>query len=403
MVNYYDLLGVSEKATEDEIRVSIKERKRIWTQRQNAPKIEQQQEATNNIRMIPDIEANLLNPQKRAAYDKQLISAPKADYKFDDKQTDVSELIQECWRLLSVGNVPDAMMSATRAVELQGNNPDAVALLGYCKAQWGEIQDAVHDYKKAISLRPNDPSFYFDLGGIYEQNEQWKDAMQQYQRACQIDPKEPVYRAAMGSVYIKNEMYREGIELLERCITEAPNNEGFKYLLATAYSESTYQNWTFVESMGQYLTTKIEHVNEAEHYIQKARALNVKDSYLDGRIASIQGAIDDSLKRRFHGNKIAVGAAIAFGIYGLSSDNVGLGIYFIVFGILYAISCMTMQYKLNKRVIEKGGETSTGMLFSGFDEGLGAGCFGMILGLVAVLIIIPIMTLWNFVKNYAMK
>lgn len=403
MINYYDLLGVSDKASEEEIRVSIKERKRIWTQRQNAPKIEQQQEATNNIRLIPDIETILLNPQKRAAYDKQLLSAPKDNYQLDNKQTDVAELIQECWRLLSVGNVPDAMMSATRAVDLQGNNPDAVALLGYCKAQWGEIQAAIKDYKTAINLRPNDPSFYFDLGGIYEQNEQWKDAMQQYQRAVQIDPKDPVYRAAMGSVYIKNEMYKEGIELLERCISEDPKNEGFKYLLATAYSESTYQNWTYVESMERYLTTSIDHVKEAEFYIQKAKDLNVSDSYLDSRISSIQEAIDDAKKRRFHGNKIAVVAVIAMGIYNLSNDSVGFGFYFIIFGILYAISCMTKQYKLNKRIIEKGGDTSTGLLFSGFDDGLGAGCFSIIIGLVVIIIFIPIMTIWNLIKNYVIR
>ncbi len=406
MVNYYDLLGLNQGASEDEIRARLKEKKRIWTQRQNAPKPEQQQEASNNLRMVPDIEATLLNSQKRSAYDQQLRTAPKEEAHVDTSKIEAEDLIQEGWRLLSVGNVPDALMVATKATEVQGNNPDAWALLGYCKAQWGEIEDALYEYKRAIKLRPNDASFYFDLGGIYEGIEQWKDAMQQYERAAQIDPRKPVYRAAMGSVFIKNEMFKEGIEILEQCLKEEPENEGYKYLLAVAYTESTYQGWTYVEKIDRYLTTKPEHIEEAERYIQKAKALNVSDSDLRNRMNDVQAAIDDARKRRFHGNPLAVGGAVILGLFMLFSGDKGVipgALYLIVFGVLYAVSCMAPQYKMNKRVIESGGETSTGMMFSGFSEGLGAGCFTMILSFVFIIVLLPIMTLINFVKNYAMK
>jgi len=53
MINFYELLGVGQDASSDEIRARIKEKKRIWTQRQNAPRPEQQQEASNNLRLFP--------------------------------------------------------------------------------------------------------------------------------------------------------------------------------------------------------------------------------------------------------------------------------------------------------------------------------------------------------------
>jgi tetratricopeptide (TPR) repeat protein len=406
MVNYYEMLGLNQGASEEEIRAKLKERKRIWTQRQNAPRPEQQQEASNNLRMVPDIEATLLDSHKRAAYDQQLRTAPREPAQVDTSAIAADELIQEGWRLLSVGNVPDALMVATKATEVEGNSPDAWALLGYCKAQWGEVEDAIYEYKRAIKLRPNDASFYFDLGGIHEGREQWQDAMQQYQRAAQIDPTRAVYRAAMGSVFIKNEMYKDGIEVLERCVAEEPANEGYKYLLAVAYTESTYQNWTYIEKTGQYLTTSPEHIGEAERFLEKARALQVSDSEVNTRIRDVQSAVDDARKKRFHGNPLAVGGAVILGLFMLFSGDKGVipgGLYFLVFGVLYAVSCMTPQYRLNKRVIESGGETSTGWMMSGFSEGVGAGCFTVILSFALIMAVLPVMTLWNFVKNYARK
>ena len=139
MVNYYELLGVSDGASESEILLKIKEKKRIWTQRQNAPKPEQQQEASNNLRIVPDMESTLLNVAKRNAYDQQLKNTPKEETNYDASKIKAEDLIQEGWRLLSVGNVPDALMVATKATEFQGSNPDAWALLGYCKSEWGEV------------------------------------------------------------------------------------------------------------------------------------------------------------------------------------------------------------------------------------------------------------------------
>jgi tetratricopeptide (TPR) repeat protein len=390
MVNYYEVLGLNQGASDDDIRAKLKDRKRVWTQRQNAPKPEQQQEASNNLRMVPEIETTLLNPQKRSAYDQQLRTAPKEEAHVDTSKIEAEDLIQEGWRLLSVGNVPDALMVATKATEDQGNNPDAWALLGYCKAQWGEVEDALYEYKRAIKLRPNDASFYFDLGGIYEGIEQWKDAMQQYERAAQIEPRKAVYRAAMGSVFIKNEMYKEGIGILESCIQEEPDNDGYKYLLAIAYAESGYQNWTFVPEghdvpVGYYATSN-EQVAQAEELVAKAEQVDVGDSDLKARIAEIRENIASMRKRRFHGSWLVV--IVGTPVLGL--------------GILYYNSCLVPQYRLNLRIIEGKGVTGTQDFLGEMASGEG-GCGGLIFGVIITLCLLPIIIIWNFIKNYAIK
>ena len=276
MANYYELLGLNQDASTEEIEAKLKDRKRIWTQRQNAPKPEQQQEASNNLRMVPDIEANLLDPEKRSAYDQELRTAPQEKTSVDASKIEADDLIKEGLRLLSVGNIPDALMVATRATEIQGDNPDAWALLGYTHAKWGEIDKAIYEYDRAINIRPNDASFYYDLGSIYEEVEKWQDAMKQYERAAKIDPKTTVYRASMGSVFIKNEIYSRGIEILEQCNKEEPNNEGYKYLLALAYNDSVMDQWISI-SDGRYLSCTEEMTNTGIELFEKGLALNIDD------------------------------------------------------------------------------------------------------------------------------
>lgn len=388
MVNFYELLGVNQKASEDEIRTKLKAKKRIWTQRQNAPKLEQQQEASNHLRMVPEIEATLLDAQKRIKYDEQLLSSPKEKSHVDTSKIEADDLINEGWRLLSVGNIPDALMVATKATEVQGNNPDAWALLGYTKAQWGEVEDAIYEYKRAIKLRPNDASFYFDLGGIYEGIEQWKDAMQQYERSVQIDSGITVYRAAMGGVFIKNEMYEEGIDILEKCNQEEPDNDDYKYFLAIAYVESGYQKWTFVPagheiSSGYYATTMVQ-VEQASTLVDKAAKICPNDSDIEARIKEVRRNIESMKKRTFHGSMLVVIVGLAY--FGL--------------GILYYFSCLVPQYKLNKRIIKSGAETGTQQMIAEMgQDGLSGAAFGVGISLAFLPIIIPI----NFIKNYVGK
>lgn len=315
MINYYELLGINQNASENEIRTKFKEKKRIWTQRQNAPKPEQQQEASNNLRMIPKMEAALLNANSRADYNKQLRTAPKEESHIDTSKMEAGSLIQEGWRLLSVGNVPDALMVATKATEIQGNNPDAWALLGYTKAQWGETDDAIYEYRRAIKLRPNDASFYYDLGCIYENIEHWKDAMQQYERAAKIDPGVPVYRASMGSVFIKNEMYQEGIELLENCIREEPDNQSYQYLLALAYNDSIVMSWTPAPNGGRICCDE-DSAKQGIRYFEKALLLKFDDnelySLIEGNLKITQWAVDKHWSRSIIGT-LKGGAGALFG------------------------------------------------------------------------------------------
>ena len=399
MVNYYALLGVSQDASAEEIRLKLKERRRIWTQRQNAPRVEQQQEASNNLRLVPEMEATLLDATARDDYDRKLRTAGPKGTTIDPNDLKGEDLLNEGWRLVSVGNIPDALMVATTLTSSQPDNADAWALLAYARARWGDTDDAAAHYKHALQLRPNEASFYYDLGSLYEDAEEWSNAMEQYQRAIQIDSKTTTYRAAVGSVLIKNELYQEGIELLEQCIREEPSSDGYKALLGFAYTESAYRNWTYVEKVGSYLTTKSEDLQQAEHYLAKAKSLDLADANLDSSIEDVEEALAAARRKRFHGNPLAVAGAAILGVV-LLPDSPGWGLYFLVFGALYGLSCMTLQYRLNKRIVEGGGETSMSYIKDTFyTEGVAGGCASLVFMFAVIMAAFPLVVAWNLFKN----
>lgn len=152
MRNYYEILDLTEDASEEEIREELEEAKQQQAHEPHFPKTGQ---------LFSEIERTLLDSEKRQEYDEQLANASEADPEVDTSAIETEELVSEGWKMLSVGNVAAALMIAKEATNRQDENPDAWALLGYCKFTWEEFEDAIPDFKRATELRPNEASFYF--------------------------------------------------------------------------------------------------------------------------------------------------------------------------------------------------------------------------------------------------
>ena len=210
--NLYRILNIPQTASADEVKKAIIQGSRLWSNRTNAPQIERRQEAERMVKVLDQAEAILLDAAKRAAYDRQLVSAPAEEREIDESDlTGKADLVEEARRLLSEGEIPDALFVAEKATQKDGTNPEAWAVLAQAKFRWGDIEDAIYEYKRTIKLRPNEASYYFDLGSVYESAERPGDALKQYQRAAQIDPATTMYRAAVGAVLVKNDEYAQGI------------------------------------------------------------------------------------------------------------------------------------------------------------------------------------------------
>ena len=286
MVDYYKILDVPITAQVDEIKVAIKDKRRLWMQKTNSPQLERRQEAEVKVKQIDEAEKILLDSSKRSEFDRQL----KTTVSKDERTLDESELkggdnlVKQGWDLLINDNIADAIYVANKATEKDGGNPEAWALLAQAKYRWGEIEDSIYEYKKAIKLKPNEPDYYFELGGVYESEQRWKEAVDNYQKASKITPSVSMYRAAIGQVFLRLEMYNDAIPILESCVKEEPKNETYTWFLALAYNDLVVKSVMKLNSNDSYYIDSQEAADKCIKYFNMALALNFDDDDLKATI-----------------------------------------------------------------------------------------------------------------------
>lgn len=272
----------------EEIKVSIKNKRRLWMQKTNAPQLERRQEAEVKVKQIDEAEKILLESSKRSEYDKQLKTySTKDERTIDEAELKGGEnLVKQGWDLLINDNIADAIYVATKATEMEGSNPEAWALLAQAKYRWGEIEDSIYEYKKAIKLKPNEPNYYFELGGIYESEQKWQEAVDNYQKASKINPSVSMYHAAVGQVFLRLEMYNDAIPILESCVREEPQNETYNWFLALAYNDLVVKSLMKPSNEGTFYIDNKESAEKCVSYFNMALTLTFNDAELKKLIST---------------------------------------------------------------------------------------------------------------------
>lgn len=174
MIDYYRLLDLERSCSPHEIRQRLKEKRRLWTDRQNAPKLEQRHEAANNLQLIPELEKALLNASNRAAYDRELgiarwggeaSSVPSRDGPSSssgppDSNAPESSLLVSYWNAKQI--VLAGAIVAVLFLAIQGAAKHKTTSLPLGAAQRGSSQTAATSTPSAANQRPAIQSFTAD-------------------------------------------------------------------------------------------------------------------------------------------------------------------------------------------------------------------------------------------------
>ncbi|MDN4593516.1 tetratricopeptide repeat protein [Polycladomyces subterraneus] len=320
MENYYELFGIPREADKGGIRKRIHQELRKWSNRTNAPQMERRQEAERMVQLLEEAEEILLDPDKRAAYDRQLTAASRLQTSVRREQaaafdvtrtgtgtvTPVETIISRGTELLEQNRVADTIVLARQA------NPDAWALLAHAKLEWGEPEQAVEAFRRAIELKPNDGRYYYGLGQTYEQLNRWEEAVTQYRRTCKTDPDNHQYRVALGMALIRAERFDDGVALLEQCAQAEPDNPVYQESLAIGYQAKAYYSSTKVPAghpmmaEGRYPTT-YQQYRTAVRYLSKALALRFDNPQLRQTLRETLKKVEKEGARLFTGSKLSIG------------------------------------------------------------------------------------------------
>jgi len=396
MDNYYEILKISPTSSVEEIKKAINKELRIWSTKTNSAKLEVRQQAERMVKCLDEAETIFTDSSKRAEYDRNLKGSPKQESHVDSSKFKGGEdLVPLAWKLLSEGNVADALYVATKATEQQGDNAEAWALLGQAKYQWGETEDAIYEYKRAIQIKPNEAYYYFDLGTIYESIERWEESLKQYQRASQIEPATSMYRAAVAGIFVRHGMYREGVDIMEQCVKEEPTNKSYKWLLALAYHEGMLNTWWKNPEDGLFYCISKEQADNAKAILDKIKTLDVDDNDMKKSIRETEELVRKMYERKF------VGSWILVGIYSL---------FYVVPGVLWWFISRRTGYMINKDIydlVEAGKMSDTvaggeyGLYYSALPPGFKwAASLPRFVVWILMIILSPISFLYNAYNNY---
>lgn len=409
MIDYYEILELPPNSSAEDISARIKEKKRLWVQRQNAPKLEQRREAEENLQIIPAMEDTLLDAAKRAAYDSDLQGRPPLPPPPAPELTGNSnKLLEECAELLKAEKIPAALEKANQACLEDSENHLAWLLKGQCHSRWDQQEEAIESYSRASSLKPNDSLAYYHLGCIYKDAGLLNESEQQFLRAKQISPDDIDCDTSLAEIEYHRKNFDGCILILEDCLQRDPDND-HRSLLALAYRDKGMEDWTHIDE-NNIIATRKEQVEKAETWLAKARKLNSSSPNVAELIQETEASIEGARKRAFHGNPVAPAIWGLMGLFVMGlplfgageaswkgSDIFGafvFGLFYLLAAGAYVASCMTPGYLINRRAANGGGETSLDAIT---EDG---GCLGMILQFALITAMMPIFAIVNFFRNY---
>lgn len=137
----------------------------------------------------------------------------------------------------SVGQIEQAFVELTRAVQINPSLAEARTNLGNLYLQKGQIQQAVQEYRQALSLLPNDPKTLNNLGNAYLQQNELQQAVQTYLQALRFDASMTDTHRNLAHVYRRQGLTDKAFEHLRAAVGLAPQEAENYLALGRLYLE----------------------------------------------------------------------------------------------------------------------------------------------------------------------
>jgi len=105
------------------------------------------------------------------------------------------------------GNLSQAILEFTKAIEMNPGYADAYNNRGVAYAKQGNFNQAAADYNKAIEINPNDANAYLNRGRVYDIQDNILQAVSFYTKAIEINPNYAEAYYSRGRAYYMEKEY----------------------------------------------------------------------------------------------------------------------------------------------------------------------------------------------------
>lgn len=118
---------------------------------------------------------------------------------------------------------------------------EAIAYLGYARAQRGDVRQALPALQQAAAVSPDSPVVFYLTGLYWAQQQSWPEARTAFERAYDLDLDNPGLAVEIANTHrAENQLQWAEIWMLE-AVRLAGNDERILIALAQFYVESDYQ------------------------------------------------------------------------------------------------------------------------------------------------------------------
>lgn len=267
MVNYYDLLGVSQEADRTAIEQAIKKTRRLWNNRANNPDASIRAEAEQHVREVAEAEKILLNTVKREEYDQQLLLNPQNDEVNSGSNGD-SDWEEDYFRAYNQNLNDYAAQIAQKAIHHNERNGRAWFLYGEALRRGGDPEQAINAFQRAkMYMTSSDDleGFYRQLGFAYEAINSYENALRAFGNASQISPNNPEYYSSRANCFRRIGRIADALSEAEKGYQISPNNNDVRFEYFIALREDAMAAMSYNRSSGKHLITnkvQLDYVNE---------------------------------------------------------------------------------------------------------------------------------------------
>jgi tetratricopeptide (TPR) repeat protein len=296
-VDFYDVLGLQQSATLEQINDAVRKAMREWRKRTEAADLGVRQEAEVRVKHIEEARETLTDAARRQQYDVRLTREGVEQAKTVDAGS--GDWLSKAKEYLARGDYHAAAYAAREAVQVAGNSAEAWWVRSRANAGVDRFDDALYEAQQAVDLERANPDYHFHLGSVAEGMSRWQQALDEFQEAARIDPTVPMYQLAVGGIYLQNSQPEKAVELIEAVHSKHPDDENANFYLATALLELA-QSVPTKRTGDEYMVMSAQEISKMRELIGRAAGLKDLPAETRAWIAHIKDYLDRMEKMRFH-------------------------------------------------------------------------------------------------------
>ena len=144
-----------------------------------------------------------------------------------------------------------------------------------------KYEKAIEDATKAIDLDPNQPNNYNIRGEVYYELKEFEKAIEDASKLIDLDPNEPHNYNLRGKAYCELKEFEKAIKDANKAINLKSDEPRFYQLRADAKQKLNFEEKKY--TIDQYIVDNLEdiknYLNEADRYYEESRIIEAIDYY----------------------------------------------------------------------------------------------------------------------------